>query len=75
MTTQHKVSFYKTNRPHIKGTNIPVEIIIGHTPRSLKREYPWLQKEQIEDALAFAAEWISVWSQYAPSKEKTTQKD
>ena len=42
------------NRPHIKNTNIPVDLIVGKSVLSVKRDYPWLTKKQIEDALIFA---------------------
>lgn len=42
------------NRAHVKNTNIPVDLIVGRSTREVKRDYPWLTKKQIEDALFFA---------------------
>ncbi len=47
--------------PCIKGTRIPVTIIVGSiadglTPEEVKAEYPQLSVEDIRAALAYAAE-------------------
>jgi len=47
--------------PCIKGTRIPVAVIVGSladgmTPEEVLREYPQLTREDIQAALAYAAE-------------------
>jgi uncharacterized protein (DUF433 family) len=51
-------------KPIIKGTRLPVEIIIeklayGHTELDLIEAYPFLKKEDIHAALLFAAKCLS----------------
>ncbi|MBI5356587.1 DUF433 domain-containing protein [Candidatus Collierbacteria bacterium] len=59
------------NRPHIKNTNIPVDLIVGKSVLSVKRDYPWLTKKQIEDALVFAQTVLRShdFGQYAAKQE------
>jgi uncharacterized protein (DUF433 family) len=47
--------------PCIRGTRIPVAVIVGSladgmTPREIQEEYPQLTDEDIQAALAYAAE-------------------
>ena len=42
------------NTAHIKNTNIPVDLIVGRSVRSVRKDYPWLTNKQVEDALIFA---------------------
>jgi len=59
------------NRAHIKDTNIPVDLIVGRSATSVKRDYPWLTKKQVEDALAFAQVVLRSqdFGQYAAKQE------
>lgn len=41
-------------RAHIRGANIPVELLIGLGVAEVKKMYPWLKEDQITDALDFA---------------------
>ena len=48
-------------KPHIKGTRIPVSLILGylaasHTPKDIIDEFPDLTKEQIIACLDYARE-------------------
>jgi uncharacterized protein (DUF433 family)/predicted nuclease of predicted toxin-antitoxin system len=50
--------------PCIKGTRIPVAIIVGSladgmTPEEIQQAYPQLTREDIQAALAYAAEVLS----------------
>jgi uncharacterized protein (DUF433 family) len=58
------------NRPHIKNTNIPIDLIVGKNMLSVKRDYPWLTKKQIEDALIFVQRVLQSqdFSQYEDRK-------
>lgn len=44
---------FRGKRPYIKDTSIPVELLVGLSLKEVKKNYPWLSEEQIEDALNF----------------------
>jgi len=51
-------------KPVIKGTRIPVELILrrlaeGRTPEEIMRDYPGLEKEDILACLEYSAEVIA----------------
>ena len=53
-----------TGKPVIKGTRIPVEMIVrmlaqGMSEDEILKEYPRLRREDIRAALAFAAEVLA----------------
>ncbi|MBI5740272.1 MAG: DUF433 domain-containing protein [Nitrospirae bacterium] len=52
-------------KPVIKGTRLPVEIILeklayGETEDQILKEYPFLKKEDIKAALLYAAKTLSL---------------
>lgn len=46
-------------RAHIRGANIPVDLIIGLGVKEVKEMYPWLKDDQIEDALEYIKECVT----------------
>jgi len=52
-----------SGKPVIKGTRIPVYLIIellanGMTEKEILRQYPTLKKEDIKAALTYASKWL-----------------
>jgi uncharacterized protein (DUF433 family) len=52
-------------KPIIKGTRLPVEIILeklayGETEEDILKEYPFLKKEDIKASLLYAAKTLSL---------------
>jgi uncharacterized protein (DUF433 family) len=52
-------------KPVIKGTRLPVEIILeklayGETEEEILKEYPFLKKEDVKAALLYAAKTLSL---------------
>lgn len=52
-------------KPVIKGTRLPVEIILeklayGETEEKILKEYPFLKKEDVKAALLYAAKTLSL---------------
>ncbi|MEW6108223.1 MAG: DUF433 domain-containing protein [Nitrospirota bacterium] len=52
-------------KPVIKGTRLPVEIILeklayGETEGEILKEYPFLKKEDVKAALLYAAKTLSL---------------
>ena len=57
-------------KPVIKGTRLPVEIILeklafGATEEEMLEDYPFLSREDIKAALYYAAKVISMEEEYA----------
>ena len=57
-------------KPVIKGTRLPVEIIVekiayGETKEELKKDYPFLADEDIKAALLYAAKRLAHEEVYA----------
>lgn len=57
-------------KPVIKGTRLPVEIIIekcayGETPEDILKDYPFLTREDIRAALLYAAKRLAHEEVYA----------
>ncbi|MBI5044056.1 MAG: DUF433 domain-containing protein [Nitrospirae bacterium] len=57
-------------KPVIKGTRLPVEIIVekiayGETKEGLKKDYPFLTDEDIKAALLYAAKRLAHEEVYA----------
>jgi uncharacterized protein (DUF433 family) len=57
-------------KPVVKGTRLPVEIIVeklayGETFEDLKRDYPFLQDDDIRAALLYAAKRLALEETYA----------
>jgi uncharacterized protein (DUF433 family) len=57
-------------KPVVKGTRLPVEIIVeklayGETFEDLKRDYPFLQDDDIRAALLYAARRLGLEETYA----------
>ncbi len=49
-------------RAHIRGANIPVELIVGLGVKEVKKMYPWLKNDQIEDAIDYVnLEGYKIW--------------
>lgn len=52
-------------KPVIKGTRLPVEIILeklayGETEEDILKDYPFLKKEDVKAALLYAAKTLSL---------------
>lgn len=47
---------FRDKRPYVRGTHIPVELLIGLGVTEVKKMYPWLKDDQVEDALEFVKE-------------------
>ena len=57
-------------KPVIKGTRLPVEIILeklafGATEEEILKDYPFLSRDDIKAALYYAAKVISMEEEYA----------
>jgi len=57
-------------KPVIKGTRLPVEIIVekiayGETAEDLKKDYPFLKDEDIKAALLYAAKRLALEETFA----------
>lgn len=57
-------------KPVIKGTRLPVEIIVekiayGATPEDIKKDYPFLTAEDIKAAMLYAARSVALEEVYA----------
>jgi uncharacterized protein (DUF433 family) len=57
-------------KPVIKGTRLPVEIIVekmayGQTVEDLKKDYPFLKEEDIRAALLYAAKRLALEETFA----------
>lgn len=58
-------------RAHIRGANIPVELLIGLGVAEVKKNYPWLQEDQITDALDYISDSLEKYTKGAGATPKT----
>jgi uncharacterized protein (DUF433 family) len=57
-------------KPVIRGTRLPVDIVVekmayGATIEDLKKDYPFLQEDDIRAALLYAAKRVALEETYA----------
>jgi len=54
--------------PVVKGTLLPVDVIVsklayGQSKKEILKDYPYLEEEDLEAVIAYAAEWPGYYQQ------------